>query len=122
MQKNSRIFIVDDDPFWTKILAKILFDLGFSNIATFSNGSDCVDSLHLKPSLIFLDYEMEDINGLEVLKKIQEYPEIGTIFCTAHENLQVAMDAMNLGSYDYLLKSNVSVKEVESIIKGIENK
>ena len=116
-QDVKRTFIVDDDPFWTAMLTQILKDLGYSNIVSFDNGSDCLKNLHLNPRLVFLDYQMEDMNGLEVLQKIKDYfPGIGVVFCTAHEDLGVAVTAMKHGSFEYLLKSNATKKEVEAIL------
>ena len=113
-------FIVDDDPFWTAMLSQLLTDLGYENIVTFSNGKDCLENLHLNPNLIFLDYQMENINGLEVLQKIKEYNKgIGVVFCTALEDLSVAVNAMKQGSFDYMLKSNATKKELTSIIESL---
>lgn len=119
----KRTFLVDDDPFWTAMLTQMLTDLGYDNIITFSNGKDCVDNLHLNPNLVFLDYQMENMNGLEVLQKVKNYyPGIGVIFCTAHEDLSVAVDAMKNGSFDYLLKSNATQKEVNDILIQMTDK
>jgi DNA-binding NtrC family response regulator len=119
-QNIRKTFIVDDDPFWTAMLTEILNELGYTNIATFSNGKDCVANLHLNPSLVFLDYQMEDMDGLEVLQKVKSYyPGIGVVFCTAYEDLSVAVNAMKNGSFDYLLKSNATKKEVASIISNM---
>lgn len=119
-QNIKRTFIVDDDPFWTAMLTQILNDLGYENIITFSNGKDCVDNLDMSPSLVFLDYQMEDMDGLEVLQKIKSHnPAIGVVFCTALEDLSVAVNAMKNGSFDYLLKSNATKKEVASIINDM---
>lgn len=122
-QNIKRTFIVDDDPFWTAMLSQMLTDLGYENIVTFGNGKDCVNNLHLNPSLVFLDYQMEDMDGLEVLQKVKSYyPGIGVVFCTAHEDLSVAVNAMKNGSFDYLLKSNATKKEVASIIDNMGEK
>lgn len=121
-QKNKRTFIVDDDPFWTAMLSQMLTDLGFTNIVTFENGKDCINNLHLNPNLVFLDYQMEDMDGIEVLKKVKDYyPGIGVVFCTAHEDLSVAVDALKYGSFDYLLKENATRKEVANIIGNLNN-
>lgn len=122
-QELKKTFIVDDDPFWTAILTEVLTDLGYSNIATFANGKECIENLHLNPNLVFLDYQMEDMDGIEVLQKIKGYyPGIGVIFCTAHEDLSVAINAMKHGSFDYLLKANASKKEVAAIIKQMDDR
>lgn len=117
---KKRIFLVDDDPFWTAMIYKILSDLDYTNTICFSNGSECLDYLHLNPALVFLDYQMDDMNGIEVLKRIKDhYPGIKVIFCTAYEDLSVAVDAMHYGSHDYLLKSNANIKEVNSIMESL---
>lgn len=122
---TKRTFIVDDDPFWTAMLTQMLTELGYTGILTFTNGKDCIDHLHLNPQQIFLDYQMEDMDGLEVLQKIKDYyPGIGVVFCTAHEDLSVAVSAIEYGSFDYLLKANANIREVSTIIgqmrKGME--
>jgi DNA-binding NtrC family response regulator len=120
MQNFKKTFIVDDDPFWTAILTQILTELGFENIQSFTNGNDCLDNLHLNPNIIFLDYQMDDMDGLEILPKIKSYHSgIKVVFCTAHEDLSVAIDAMRHGSFDYLLKSNASKKEIASLIENM---
>lgn len=123
LKDNSKIFIIDDDPFWAGMLTQMLENLGYTNIDTFDNGHDALSNLVLNPQLVFLDYQMEDLNGLEVLQKVKTTNEnIGVVFCTAHEDLSVAVDAMKYGSFDYLLKENATKKEVFSIIENmIEN-
>lgn len=117
MKTSKKIVIVDDDPFWTAMLIQILTDLGFTNIATFDNGATYVNNLHLNPDLVFLDYQMEDMDGLQVLQKIKSYDSAtGVVFCTSYEDLGVAVDAIRYGSFDYLLKGNANKKEVSSII------
>lgn len=117
----KRTFIVDDDPFWTAILTQLLNELGYTNIITFSNGTDCLNNLHLNPNLVFLDFQMEDMNGIEVLQKIKNYyPGIGVVFCTALEDLSIAVNAMKNGSFDYLLKSNANKKELKSILNEMK--
>ena len=121
-ENTKRTFIVDDDPFWTALLTQMLTDLGYSNILTFPNGEACLKNLHLNPSLVFVDYQMEDMDGLELLQKIKDYyPGIGVVFCTAHEDLSVAVDAMKYGSFDYLLKSNAYKKELSAILTELDN-
>ncbi len=101
------------------MLTQILNDLGFTNITTFSSGAECFQNLHLNPELIFLDYQMEGMDGLTVLQKIKAYnSKISVVFCTAHEDLGVAIDALQYGSLDYLLKGNANRQEVASIISA----
>ena len=121
-QETKRTFIVDDDPFWSAVLVHLLTDLGYTNIRCFASGEECLNNLHLNPGLVFLDYQMGDMDGIELLQKIKAYyPGIGVVFCTAHEDLSVAVDAMKYGSFDYLLKSNASKKELSVILNEMQD-
>lgn len=123
LQNTQRTFIVDDDPFWTAMLTQMLTELGYTNIIKFESGQECIEHLHLNPKLVFLDYQMEGQNGLEVLQKIKEYYYgIGVVFCTAHEDLSVAVKAIEKGSFDYLLKSNATKREVSEIVERISQR
>ncbi|MBT8219534.1 MAG: response regulator [Bacteroidia bacterium] len=120
VNKDSRIFLVDDDPFWTAMLYKMLVDLGYQNICSFSCGTDFLQSLHLNPDIIFLDYQMEDMDGIEVLVRTkQENPEINIIFCTGYEDLNIAVHAIEFGSSEYLLKNNVDLQSLHATLNGI---
>jgi DNA-binding NtrC family response regulator len=117
---SEKIFIVDDDPFWVAVLSQILKDIGYTNIDFFGNGTDCIAHIGQNPKVVFLDYQMDDINGIEVLQKIKDYSnDIKIVFCTAHEDLGVAIDAFKFGSFDYLLKSNATKKEIISLLRNI---
>ncbi len=119
-QNTQKIFIVDDDPFWIELLKEILNDLGYNNIDGFESGEDCMKNINLQPSVIFLDYQMENSDGIATLKSIKEYyADICVIFTTAKEDINVAVNAMRHGSFDYLLKTNVTKKEVQSILKKV---
>lgn len=121
--QHRRIFITDDDPFWSASLCQMLRSLGYNNIIMYASGDECVNHLHLNPALVFLDYKMKDMDGLEVLKNIKSYyPGIEVVFCTAHPELRVAIEAMKNGSSDYLLKSNAGKKEIAAIILELNEK
>ena len=114
------MFIVDDDPFWAAMLTQMLNDLGYFNVLSFTNGTDCIKYLSLNPGIIFLDYQMEDINGLEVLTQIKQItPGTSVLMCTAHEDLTVAVNAMKNGSHDYMLKRNANSKDLAQIIEAM---
>lgn len=123
--KNIKIlpaFIVDDDPFWTEVLKQILQKIGFTKIHTFEDGQSCLKNIHLNPALVFLDYQMENSNGLDILQEVKGYyPGIEVIFCTALENLEVAIAAMEFGSVEYLLKTTVTEELVTELVSNFQS-
>ena len=117
---TKKIFLVDDDPFWVAVLKQILAEIGYTNVLTFEGGEDCLVNLYLNPEVIFLDKEMQDMDGLDVLDKIKESnPAIEVVFCTSLEDLSVAIKALRSGSNDFLLKTNVNKKEVSELLEKI---
>ena len=113
MKTNPRIFVVDDDPSWLEVLNKMLGKIGYDNIRSFTTGIECLQNLQQNPKVIFLDYQMDGMNGLQILWEIKKYnPFINVIFCTAHNNLELAVNAMKYGSAEFILKENISIKNL----------
>jgi len=123
MKNDLTVFIVDDDPFWASLLKEMLAELGFANVSTFSKGSDCINNLNKHPKLVFLDHQLEDSDGLKILQEIKQFePHTCVVFCTAHMDFNVAVNAMKNGSAEYLLKANATIGEVGEIIKGLNTR
>lgn len=120
MKTNPRIFVVDDDPSWLEALNRMLRKIGYDNIRSFTNGTDCLQNLQQNPKVIFLDYQMDDMDGLQVLWEIKKYnPFTNVIFCTAHNNIELAVSAIKCGSAEFLLKENISIKKVSDALESL---
>ena len=99
------IFLVEDDPAYAKFLEYVLSLNPDFEVSTFTSGQECLDHLHLQPSIISLDYSLPDINGDEILKKIKAYnPDIQVIIVSAQEEIGTAVQLLKLGAYDYITK------------------
>lgn len=122
--QNLKFFIVDDDRFCASVYEQYLKNHNYEDITSFSSGEKCLDELHQKPDIIFLDHNMEDMNGFEVLKKIKRYdPNIYVIMVSAQENIDTAVNALKYGAFDYLVKdANVCEKMTETIKKILQIK
>ncbi|RKS94554.1 response regulator receiver domain-containing protein [Flavobacterium limicola] len=123
-QNQFKLFIVDDDVFCATLYQKSLRNMGHNDITYFSNGTDCLNNINLNPDIIFLDHNMEDITGFEVLKKIKRYnPNIYVVMVSGQENITTAIDALKYGAFDYIIKdSDVSTKMTLIINKIIRVK
>ncbi len=122
MQKvlDRKIFLVDDDSFLTASLERVLNNVGYKNIEIYPNGKRCMKFIKNNPEIVFLDYQMDDMDGIEVLKRIKSYSQdIQVIFTTSMESVILAIKSIKLGAADFLLKKDISEKEVESIINKI---
>lgn len=120
---NSKlIFIVEDDPFYKEIISSHLFDLGYTKIELYTNAKDFLNNLYKIPDIIFLDYNLEDKNGLEILKEIKGFnPDIHVVFLSAQDTIQVAVDALRFGALDYIIKNDVALEKINFVLVNISN-
>ena len=99
-----RTLIVDDEPLARSNLAVLLArDPAISVVGQCSSAEDAMATLSaVQPDLMFLDIEMPECDGFELLDRISPAPAFAIIFVTAHH--QFAMRAFEVGALDYLLK------------------
>jgi DNA-binding NtrC family response regulator len=118
-----KIFVVEDDPTYTKFLSYVLsLDPDFET-QFFSNGKDCIEQLHKKPSVITLDYSLPDMPGEKVLSAIREFdPDISVIIISAQEKIGTAVELLKLGAFDYITKDEEAKDRILNSIKNARNK
>ncbi len=110
---KSKIFVVEDDIMYSKILShKLSMDPEFE-VSVFNDGESFLKKLHLKPDVVTLDHSLPDITGLELLKKIKkEHPNIQVVVLSAQENVATAIELLQSGAYDYILKDAKSMDKI----------
>ena len=125
--KQHRIFLVDDDTKHLIMLKNHLekkseYDI---KVNIFSNGENCLDKMHENPDVIILDYYLDGIkadaaNGLEILKKIRvSNPDTYVIMMSGQDDLKVAVDTIDHGAYDYIIKGESAYVRAQMIIDHI---
>ena len=99
-----RTLIIDDEILARSRIKNLLLDIPEIELAAeCSTGRDAVKKINdLKPQLIFLDINMKDMNGFEVLEQITISPKPVIIFVTAYDNF--ASRAFDVEAFDFLLK------------------
>ena len=117
---DLKVFVVDDDVFYLSVLEQHLRNLGLDNIRTFDNGSDCLDDIQDKPDVIFLDYNMENLSGYDVLKKIKRYDSnIFIVMISAQEEIKPAVDTLKHGAFDYIQKGQDDPDKLKDVLSRI---
>ena len=105
--KPFKIFVVEDDDWYNRLLVHNLSLNPDFQIESFKTGKECIDNLHKLPDLITLDYRLPDMKGLEVLKKIKtENQDIQVILISGQDDIEVVVELLKYGAYDYIVKSN----------------
>lgn len=99
------IFIIDDEESILKMLTHWAKNQWGYNVRAFSNGNEALNALSENPDLVLLDIMLPDINGNEVLGKIkQRFPHLPVIMLSAQGSVEVALESIRLGAFDYFPK------------------
>ncbi|MGZ5219647.1 MAG: LytR/AlgR family response regulator transcription factor [Chitinophagaceae bacterium] len=116
MNPLYKAIVIDDEPAARRLMKSLLEEYAdtVTVIAEAGNGREAIQKIEeLNPDLIFLDIQMPDLTGFEVIEKLTRKPNI--IFTTAYE--QYAIKAFETFSIDYLLKPIKEERLEQSIEK-----
>lgn len=105
--QDVSILIIDDDRWMARILARFISSLGFNPIMVFDPFAGIAKAVKEKPTLIFLDLLMPEMNGdttLKVLKKIKSIKHIPVIIVSGHIEEKVLAEAFREGASAFLSK------------------
>ena len=127
MSKGSKIklFLVDDDAVYLKLLEIEFLHNGDFMIETFATGELCLAGLSGNPDLIILDYHLDSIdksamNGIRTLDGIKALcPSMPVIMLSCQDKIEVAIECMHHKAYDYVVKSETAFIRLKKIITTI---
>ena len=119
-QKYPLIFIVEDNSVYNKLIVNHLRTHKLIRTESFLSGEECLQSIDRKPDIIIQDYLLDGINGIEVLKATRKkYPETEFIFLSGQNDIEVAINSMKYGAYDYIVKDQYALKKLTDKINRI---
>lgn len=122
MNNKIKLFLVDDDAVFLKLLEIEFLQNADFEISTFSTGELCMENIELSPDLIILDYQLDGIhrdamNGIETLDKIKSFnSEIPVVMLSSQDRIDVAINCMHHKAFDYVVKSETSFMRLQKII------
>lgn len=118
-----RIFVVEDDPIYGEMLKYHLSLNPDNEVIKFETGNECLQNLHLEPSLISLDYSLPDMSGFDVIKKINEQNiDIPVVVVSGQEDVATAVRLLKDGAYDYFVKDEDTKERLWNTIKNIKER
>ena len=119
---DSLIFVVEDNRVYNKLIVSYLKTNKFTNVMPFFSGEDAINNLYRNPDIIIQDFLLDGMNGIEVLKKAKEQnPNIEFIFLSGQDNIDVAINTMKYGAYDYIVKDQMALKKLVNKINKIQS-
>jgi len=118
---SFKILVIDDEPILRESLEVALMTSGYQ-VLTAQTGEEGVGRFEKDhPDLVLLDHWLPGINGDEVLRRIKKKdPEIPVIIMTAQGSIELAVQSMKMGAFDFLVKP-FDLDQMEALIRrGLE--
>lgn len=118
-----KIFVVEDDPAYTKFLKYVLGLNPDYEVEYYTTGKDFLANLYKNPAVVTLDYSLPDMPGEKVLQQIKSHdPNIPVIIVSAQEKIHTAVELLKSGAYDYISKDHETKERLINSINNARNK
>ena len=109
MQNAAKVLIVEDEPHALLGLAELISGWGYRTETARDGIEGWEKALAWEPAIVITDLKMPRLDGIGLLTKLAEEESginshIAVVLLTAQGSIQVAVDAMKLGAYDFLQK------------------
>jgi two-component system response regulator AtoC len=116
--EKIQVLIVEDDNNMRFVLDECLKRKEYQTLLA-ADGEQAINLFKANcPDLVILDFKIPKINGMEVLESIVKInPDIVVIMLTGHATINLAVESMKKGAYDFLTKPF----EVEELLRVVEN-
>lgn len=113
----KKVLIIDDDQLVSVSLKKALTRLNF-NVEICLDAVEVFESIrNFDPDIILLDIYLTTHNGLEILKEIKiKYTDLPVIMITGYADVDIAVNAIKNGAYDFLLKP-LDLDQLNTVLK-----
>jgi DNA-binding NtrC family response regulator len=127
IENKIKIYLVDDDAVYLKLLEIEFLEHADFHIETFATGEICLKNLDRMPDLIILDYYLDGVdkdamNGMDTLDRIKEFnPEIPVVMLSSQDKIDVAINCMHHKAFDYVVKSETAFLRLQKTISTIFN-
>ena len=118
MEQLKLVIVEDEDAHFQLIQRAIIKAYPDASIHYFQEATDCLERLdEINPDVVIADYLLPGMNGIEFLKSLnREQRDIPVIIITGQGDENLAIQAMKLGAWDYLVKSGDFFTLIPSVI------
>ncbi len=121
MKETRRILIIDDERPILLTLEALLGRHGFETETAATAAAGLKALKNKSASLVLLDLQLPDVQGLEILDKIKaEWPEMPVIVLTAHDTLNNAIESIKRGAYHFVSKPYAPEELLSLVEKALE--
>ncbi len=123
---NLNVAIADDSAFFRTSLRSVLYGFGIRDIFEAEDGKQCLTMVEkLRPDILFLDWEMPEMSGLQVMRDIRRedgpHPFLPVIMVTSHTELDRVQQATTLGIHELLCKPIAAKPVYQRLVSIVTN-
>jgi two-component system, LuxR family, response regulator FixJ len=121
LSDETTIFLVDDDPITLQLMVATV-QVVFPHVETFTSAAEFLAAYHPdRPGCLVLDVGLSGMSGLELQRRLlNDKIPLPVIFVTAHANVAMAVEAMQMGAVHFLQKPVQEQQLWDSIRKAID--
>jgi DNA-binding NtrC family response regulator len=120
--KNPLIFVVEDNQMYNKLVVSYLKTNKFTNVESYLSGEEALNNMHKNPDIIIQDYLLDGMTGIEVLIKAKKInPAVEFIFLSGQDSIDIAINSMKYGAYDYIVKDQMALQKMVNKINKINS-
>jgi DNA-binding NtrC family response regulator len=121
VNKDYPIFIVEDDVPLNTLITKFLEKQGFSKVNSYYSSEEMMKELKSDQDVIIIqDYDLPGKNGLDTIREIKpSFPNVDFIFLSGQRSIEIAIEAIKNGAFDYIVKDNFAKENVVTKIKNL---
>jgi DNA-binding NtrC family response regulator len=121
--QQFRIFVVEDDPWYGKILEYQLSQNPDHIVTLFTTGKECIKNLSQKPDLVSIDYSLPDIDGVGLLKAIKDFnSNLPVVVISGQEDVNTALNLLKKGATEYLTKDDSTIELLLNAVKNAKER
>ncbi|HTO90929.1 MAG TPA: sigma-54 dependent transcriptional regulator [Candidatus Sulfotelmatobacter sp.] len=115
---GEKILVVDDEQSMTQYLGIVLRKEGFE-VITAGNGREAFERVkNDAPDVVITDIKMPGMDGIQLLQAIKKHePALPVVIMTAYASQQSAIDAVNMGAFQYMIK-NAKNDEIKLVVRN----
>jgi len=122
-KKDFKVFILEDDEWYNKLLVHSISLNPDYEVKNFFNAADFFKNIGERPDVVTIDYRLPDSNGDAVLEKIKALsPDTEVIVISEQDNIETALALLKKGAYDYLVKEKNIRDRLLAVISNIRKK
>jgi DNA-binding NtrC family response regulator len=124
MKSFERIIVLDDDPFFGKLILHFLKNKGYSNVEFFQNELQCLNTIKTdEHCLILIDHQLNTTTGIIMMERISILSQNARfIMISGQEYCHIAIKSIKNGALDYIEKNKFTLLRLGQLLKNaIEN-